>query len=228
MIGTLFIVATPIGNLDDITARAHKTLGEADFILAEDTRVCRKLAAHFGYKSTIVRFDANADQRTIQEVIGHLKAGKNLALVTDAGTPAISDPGSFLVSEVVLALRDEAKIIPIPGPSAVVAALSVSGFNADTFTFFGFVPHKKGRAAKINEIAETKYTAALFESPHRILKTISELAAICPDRQAVVCRELTKMFETTYRGTLSDLAAPGKIREQGEFVIVLGPRNLSK
>jgi probable S-adenosylmethionine-dependent methyltransferase, YraL family len=224
MIGTLYIVATPIGNMEDITSRAIKTLAAVDIILAEDTRMTGKLAAHFGFRVGLMRFDAHSTSGSIEKVINFLKNGKNLALVTDAGTPAISDPGSFLVSEVVRTLGDDAKIIAIPGPSAVTAALSVSGFNSDTFTFFGFVSHKKGRTAKIKEIAECPKTTVLFESPHRIIKTISELSAISPERQAVICRELTKMFETIYRGNLSELALPEKIRPQGEFVIVLAPQ----
>ena len=224
MPGTLYIIATPIGNMGDITARAIKILGAVDLILAEDTRMTRKLASHFNFKAEIIRFDAHSTSGSIDKVINFLKEGKNLALVTDAGTPAISDPGSFLVAEVVRALASDTKIIAVPGPSAVTAALSVSGFNSDAFTFFGFVPHKKGRAAKIKEIAECEKTAVLFESPHRIIKTIAELSAACPELQAVICRELTKMFETIYRGMLSELAAPEKIRAQGEFVIVLAPQ----
>jgi 16S rRNA (cytidine1402-2'-O)-methyltransferase len=224
MFGTLYIVATPIGNMEDITARAIKTLAAVDIILAEDTRMAGKLATHFGFKAALVRFDAHSTSGSIDKIINFLKNGKNLALVTDAGTPAISDPGSFLASEIVRALGNDAKVVAIPGPSAVTAALSVSGFNSDAFTFFGFLPHKKGRTAKIKEIAACEKTAVLFESPHRIIKTISELSAIGPTRLAVVCRELTKMFETIYRGTLSELATPEKIRPQGEFVIVLAPR----
>ncbi len=224
MFGNLYIIATPIGNMEDITLRAIKILQTVDIILAEDTRMTRKLATAYGFKAELVRFDAHSTSGNIEKVITFLKEGKNLALVTDAGTPAISDPGAFLVSEVVRALSNEAKIITIPGASSVTAALSVSGFNSDSFTFFGFIPHKKGRATKIKEIAECERTAVLFESPHRIIKTISELSAISPERQTVVCRELTKMFETVYRGKLSELAAPEKIRDQGEFVIVLGPQ----
>jgi 16S rRNA (cytidine1402-2'-O)-methyltransferase len=224
MIGTLYIVATPIGNMEDVTFRAIKILGAVDVILAEDTRMTGKLVSHFGFKAALARFDAHSTSGSIEKIINFLKDGKSLAIVTDAGTPAISDPGSFLVSEVVRALGIDAKIIAIPGPSAVTAALSVSGFNSDAFTFFGFVPHKKGRAAKIKEIAACEKTAVLFESPHRIIKTISELSAITPLRQAVICRELTKMFETIYRGALSELTTPEKIRPQGEFVIVLGPQ----
>lgn len=221
--GTLYIVATPIGNLQDISPRALTTLREAGLILAEDTRVVKKLLSHFDIHTPTERFDANASAGMVERIIQKLRDGATLALVSDAGTPAISDPGSWLVAEVVRALGDEVKIIPIAGPSAVTAALSISGFYSDVFTFFGFPPHKKGRSALLKEISATEHTAVLFESPHRIEKTLTELAALCPDRRAVVCRELTKMFETTDRGTMSELAVPGKIRAQGEFVIVLGP-----
>ncbi len=223
MPGTLFIVATPIGNLADVSARALQTLREARLVLAEDTRVAKKLLSHFDIHTPLERFDANASRADIAKIISRLDAGDSLALVSDAGTPAISDPGAWLVSEALRALGSELKVVPIPGASAVSAALSVSGFPADTYTFFGFPPHKKGRASRIKEIAACPHTAVLFESPHRIGKALSELAAICPNRSAVVCRELTKMFETIHRGTVSELAVPGKIREQGEFVVVLGP-----
>jgi 16S rRNA (cytidine1402-2'-O)-methyltransferase len=224
MPGILYIVATPIGNLEDISVRALQTIGTADLLLAEDTRQTQKIVSHFGFKAEIVRFDTHAAASDVQNAIKLLGEGKNLALVTDAGTPAISDPGAWLVAEVVRAFGDEAKIIPIPGPSAVTAALSVSGFNSDEFVFYGFVPPKKGRDAKLKEIAGESRTAVVFESPHRIEKTLAELSALCPERRAVVCRELTKMFETVYRGKLSELAALGKIRVQGEFVIVLAPQ----
>jgi 16S rRNA (cytidine1402-2'-O)-methyltransferase len=225
MLGTLYIVATPIGNLEDITARALKTLREASLVLAEDTRVAKKLLTHFDIHTSVERFDANASAAAIAKVIDRLRNGESLALVSDAGTPAISDPGSWLVAEALRTLGSELKNVPIPGPSAVTAALSVSGFHADIFTFFGFPPHKKGRAARLKEIAATEHTVVFFESPHRIEKTLAELRAICPERRAVVCRELTKMFETVERGTLKELSAAGRIRAQGEFVIVLGPLN---
>ena len=223
MTGTLYIIATPIGNLQDMSPRALTTLREAGLILAEDTRVVKKLLSHFNVHTPVERFDANADATMIKRVIEKLREGATLALVSDAGTPAISDPGSWLVTEVVRALGAEVKIVPIAGPSAVTAALSIAGFHSDIFTFFGFLPHKKGRSMRLKEVAQTEHTVVLFESPHRIEKTLMELRAICPARRAVICRELTKMFETIERGTLAELAAPGRIRAQGEFVIVLAP-----
>ncbi len=223
MSGTLYIVATPIGNLQDLSPRALATLRLASLVLAEDTRVAKILLAHFEIHTPVERFDAHADRLSVAKIIKRLSQGEELALVTDAGTPAISDPGSWLVAEAVQELGNELKVIPIAGPSAVTAALSVSGFNSDIFTFFGFPPHKKGRTARLKEIAETVHTVVFFESPHRIEKTLLELCAICPLRQAAVCRELTKMFETIERGTIRELSASGRIRAQGEFVVVLGP-----
>lgn len=223
MLGTLFIIATPIGNLEDITARALRTLGEVSAVLAEDTRVAKKLLSHFNISTPVERFDMHASDAQIATISERLEHGENLALVTDAGTPAISDPGSWLVAEAIRVLGNELKVVPISGASAVTSALSVSGFHSDIFTFFGFPPHKKGRATRLKEIADTPHTTVLFESPHRIEKTLNELSALCPERRAVVCRELTKMFETVQRGTIKELAAAGTIRPQGEFVIVLGP-----
>ena len=225
MPGTLYVVATPIGNLEDISPRALKTLSEVSLVLAEDTRVVKKILSHFDLHVPTERFDANATSFDIAKVIDRLKNGDSLALVSDAGTPAISDPGSWLIAEAVRALGNNLKVVPIAGPSSVTAALSISGFHADIFTFFGFPPHKKGRAAMLKKIAECEHTAVFFESPHRIEKTLLELTTLCPNRRAVICRELTKMFETIERGTMSELSAEGRIRAQGEFVIVLGPND---
>jgi len=221
MPGTLYIVATPIGNLSDITSRALDTLRSASSVLAEDTRQAKKILAHFDIRVPVERFDAHADRFTLAKAIERLRDGAALALVTDAGTPAISDPGSWLVSEAVRELGDGLRVVPIPGPSSVTAALSVSGFPADSFAFFGFLPPKKGRAARLEELASCAMAAVFFESPYRIEKTLSDLAALCPERRAVVCRELTKIYETIHRGTVEELAKPGVIRPQGEFVVVL-------
>jgi 16S rRNA (cytidine1402-2'-O)-methyltransferase len=223
MSGNLYIVATPIGNLQDIAPRGLAALCAVSTILAEDTRQAKKLLAHFSIHAPLERFDAHADHRAIIRAIERLRAGESLALITDAGTPAISDPGSWLVSEASRELGAELKVIPIPGPSSVTAALSVAGFPADSFIFFGFLPPKKGRTAQISEIAACTRTAVFFESPYRIGKTLNDLRAVCPERRAVICRELTKMFETIYRGTLAELSRPGVVREQGEFVVVLEP-----
>lgn len=223
MAGTLYLVGTPIGNLEDISARALRTLAQVSLILAEDTRVTKKLLSHASISTLVESFHEYSDQYKINRAIDRLRAGESLALVTDAGTPGISDPGAHLVSEAVRALGDELKVIPIPGPSAVSAALSVSGFPADEYLFSGFLPVKKGRAAMVKSVAHNHTTVVLFESPHRIGKTLSELAAANPKRKAVIAREMTKMFETIQRGSLEELAVPGTVRHQGEFVIVLSP-----
>jgi len=170
--GTLFIVATPIGNLKDISLRALETLKEVDLIVCEDTRHTRKLLSHFDIHKPLERFDAHAKESKIKKLIQMLQDNKNIALVTDAGTPAISDPGSVLVQK---ATEQGIRIIPIPGPSAVTTALSISGFPSDRFTFLGFIPHKKGRTKFIKNITETKHTVVFFESPHRIKKLLDEL-----------------------------------------------------
>src|SRR3989338_5963650 len=203
---TLYILATPIGNLGDITQRAKETLASVDAILCEDTRVTSKLLAVIGVQKTLVSFHHHSDGLKTQEVLARLKRGESLALVTDAGTPGISDPGGKLV-EAVVRMLPEVAIIPIPGVSAVVAALSISGFPTDAFLFLGFPPHKKGRAGYFKRVAESEVATVFYESTHRILKTLAELQAVIADRPLVVCRELTKMYETTYRGTATEVTA---------------------
>jgi 16S rRNA (cytidine1402-2'-O)-methyltransferase len=223
MPGTLYIVATPIGNLEDISARALRILAEANVVLAEDTRVTKNLFRHFKIGTPLESFHEYTQTGKIAKIIERLRNGETVALTTDAGTPAISDPGSFLVSESVRELGDELKVVPIPGPSAITAALSIAGFPADAFCFYGFLSAKKGRAAEVKHVATHATTVVLFEAPHRIEKTLAELAAHAPSRRTVIIREISKVFETIYRGTLEELAAPGIVRAQGEFVIVLGP-----
>lgn len=234
---TLYIVATPIGNLGDITLRALWVLKEADLILCEDTRVTRKLLDKYDIKTPVESFHAHSSQKKIAQIIKLLEAGKNLALVTDAGTPAISDPGARLIEEVQKRAKTkvgllesprsdlEIGIVPVPGASALTAALSVSGLPADEFVFLGFLPHKKGRQTKLKEIAESKITAVLYESPHRILKLLGELAEkLGPERKVVVTRELTKIYEEIKTGSADELLQyyknnPDKVR--GEFVILV-------
>ncbi|MEK7105690.1 MAG: 16S rRNA (cytidine(1402)-2'-O)-methyltransferase [Patescibacteria group bacterium] len=218
---TLSIVATPIGNLQDITLRAIQTLKESDAILCEDTRVTMKLLARLEIKKPLVSFHEHSDRKRLEEILNLLKEGKNLALVTDAGTPAISDPGSWLVREVVDQLPD-VTIVAIPGPSAVVGALSISGFYGDEFVFMGFPPHKKGRQAFFDRAAKEERIVVLYESTHRIMKAMEELTERLGERQIVVCRELTKMHETIYRGTVAEVTAKLKTGSiKGEFAIVL-------
>ncbi|MEK7607035.1 MAG: 16S rRNA (cytidine(1402)-2'-O)-methyltransferase [Patescibacteria group bacterium] len=224
---TLYILATPIGNLEDITLRALRILKEVDFIICEDTRVTSKLLTRFEIQKPLMSHFQHSTDRKTDEIIARLREGKNAAFVTDAGTPGISDPGGMLVKWVYEKLGDEVKIVPIPGPSAIVAALSISGLPADAFLFLGFPPHKKGRQTFWKTVAACEETVVFYESPHRILKSLTELGAVLQGspRAAVVCRELTKMFESVYRGdTDSILELVKKNPQKGEYVVVVGPK----
>ena len=232
----LYIVSTPIGNLKDITERAIETLKGVDFVLCEDTRHSSHLLDHFGIKTPLISYYQHSSFKKIDQIISLLREGKNLALITDAGTPGISDPGNKLVEEVVKCLGEQVKIEPIPGASALTTALSVSGLPADKFLFLGFPPSKKGRSKFFSEVLSSKHTVIFYESCHRILRTLEELNKIRADLvqtctrsalvQLVVCRELTKKFETIYRGTLEEVAKKiecDKVGEsvKGEFVIII-------
>lgn len=219
----LYIVATPIGNLEDITLRAINVLSNVDLILAEDTRVTRAVLVRYNINKEIQSYHQHSGFKKIDRIIELLKEGKNLALVTDAGTPAINDPGSYLVSEALKAMPD-LKIVPIPGPNAAIAALSISGFPTDEFVFLGFPPHKKGRQTFFKKISETESTVVFYESKHRILKALDNLEKFSElgDRKIMIARELTKQFETVYRGTLAEIKP--KLTEKnllGEFVVVI-------
>jgi 16S rRNA (cytidine1402-2'-O)-methyltransferase len=217
----LYIVATPIGNLEDITFRALKALNAVDFILCEDTRVTKNLLSHYKINKPLISFHQHSDVRKMREVRDLLADGKILAYVSDAGTPGISDPGGMLV-EYIAKESPDIKIIPIPGASAVISALSVSGFPTDKFYFFGFPPHKKGRQKYWQKVAEAEETVVFYESKHRILKSLEELSQALPEAQVFVCRELTKMFETCYRGSIAEvLATLQKTAPRGEYVVAV-------
>ena len=221
--GKLYIVATPIGNLEDITLRALRILKEVDLVLCEDTRQTRKLLDRYEIKTPTLSYHQHSKMQKVDQIIDFLRSGKDLALVSDAGTPAISDPGGKLVEEVLRALGEETKIIPIPGTSAVATAASISGFPTDKFLFLGFPPHKHGRAAFFKMVAAAEGTVIFYESTHRILKSLEELRAAAGERRVAVCRELTKMFETIYRGTTSEVLEKLKADTiKGEFVVVVG------
>ncbi len=233
----LYIVGTPIGNLQDITLRALETLKSVDFVLAEDTRVTKKLLDKYNIKTPLISYHEHSKNSREEEIVALLKSGKNLALVTDAGTPGIADPGNRLVEKIwaeasrcptsghPLMSDIGIRIIPIPGPSALTAILSVCGFPTDQFVFLGFLPKKKGRQTLLQSLKDENKTIIFFESPHRIVKTLKELAVALGDREAVVGRELTKMFEEIKRGTLSKLAQYfGSKKQKGEFVVVLDLR----
>ncbi len=219
---TLYIVATPIGNLDDLTTRALHTLQNVDAILCEDTRVTLKLLSRFAFSKPLIAFHEHSTPARLEQILERLSHGENLALVTDAGTPGISDPGAHLVTKIVERFHDQVTVTPIPGPSALIAALCVSGLNADRFVFFGFPPHKKGRQTFFDDLAKEKGTIVFYESTHRIKKALDELKKRLPNRNLVVCRELTKLHETIYRGTAEQVTEQlQKSSIKGEFVIVL-------
>lgn len=223
MSGNLYIVATPIGNLKDVTLRALETLKSADLILAEDTRVTKKLLDRFEISKPVWRYDEYANKTLYGKISEMLSDGKNIALVTDAGTPAIADPGSKLAAFIEKEMP-ETKIIPIPGPSAIITALSASGLNADQFTFLGYPPHKKGRRAFFRELNEIKIRPIVFyESPHRVEKTFKSLEeAFGNDAAIVVGRELTKIHEEIWHGTAKDAGDYFKgEKKKGEFVIII-------
>ena len=221
----LYIVSTPIGNLKDITFRGIEGLKEADFIICEDKRETVKLLNHYEIRKPLISYHEHSKIQRVDEIIDLLRIGKSAALVCEAGTPGISDPGGRLISEVLMALGDKVKIIPIPGPSALAAAASVSGLPCDRFIFLGFLPHKKGRETLFKQIAENKETTIFYESPHRILKTLYSLAGVLEEkRKVVVGRELTKMFEEIKRGNINEIKSyfennPEKVK--GEFVVLI-------
>lgn len=226
MTGKLSIVATPLGNLGDMTARAKEVLAEATVVLCEDTRVTRPLLTHFGITTPTESYHQHSGAARTQVIIERLGRGEHLALVTDAGTPGISDPGNVLIGELVTQLGEAVEVVAVPGPSAVVAALSISGMPTDKFLFLGFPPHKKGRQTFMREVAHSPFTTVFYESNHRIEKCLKELAAVLePDRAMCVMRELTKKFESVYRGTITEIMAK-KIPAKGEFVVIIsGKRN---
>lgn len=215
----LYIVATPLGNRGDITERAKQTLASVDVVLCEDTRVTAKLCSMLEITPTLHTFHEHTDDRKRAAIVADLVAGKHMALVTDAGTPGISDPGGMLVADAVAA---GVQVVPIPGASAVTAALSVCGFPTARFTFVGFPPQKKGRETFFRELGDIDHVLVLYESTHRIEKTLEALTAL--NRSLCVCRELTKMHETIYRGTAKEvLGQLAKTSTKGEFVIVVAP-----
>lgn len=211
----LYIIATPIGNLDDITLRAIEILKNVDLILCEDTRVTRKLLDSYDIKTPTQSYHQHSNDKKTDYILDLFKQGRNIALVSDSGTPGISDPGNKLVED---ALGEGVEVISIPGASAMTAIASVAGISMDKFIFMGFPPHKKGRQTMFKEIAESKYPVIIYESVHRIIKTLKELQQL-NDFDIVVGRELTKKFETIYRGKISEVIP--QIEPRGEFVIII-------
>ena len=221
--GILYIVATPIGNLEDITLRALNTLKEVDFIACEDTRVTSKLLNSNNIRTELVSFNARNESNKIQYVLNRIKNGESCALVSDAGTPTISDPGIRLSNE---AINENIKIVGIPGANAAILALSISGLPTDSFVFEGFLPQKKGRQKKLKELSEEKRSIVLYESVYRIEKLLNELNQYMPERFVVIHRELTKMFEESWRGLPREILNELETKKiKGEFVIIIAPLN---
>lgn len=219
--GALYIVATPIGNLGDITLRALETLKLVDAVLCEDTRVTGKLLARYEIRKSMVSCHEHTDDGKLAHIVERLKQGENLAFASDAGTPGLSDPGNKLVS---LALAADIRVVPIPGVSALATIVSVAGIDMREFVFLGFPPHKKGRETFFKKVAALEYPVVYYESPHRVIKNLDLLETFAPEKQVIIGRELTKMFEEVLRGTIGDMreyftANPGK--QKGEFVVII-------
>jgi 16S rRNA (cytidine1402-2'-O)-methyltransferase len=225
--GTLYIVATPIGNLEDITLRALRILKEVDCVLCEDTRTTKKLLSKYEITTSTMSYHAHSTLGKESLIIKMLTEGKNLALVSDAGTPCISDPGVLLVSNVRQTLGHEAHIVPIPGPSALITALCASGISSAEFVFLGFLPHKKGRETLFKEIGQSEKVIVFYESTHRILKTLESLIIHAPEATIVIGRELTKQFEEFIRGTAEEVKSyldTHAEKQRGEFVVIVAPK----
>ena len=219
----LYIVSTPIGNLEDITLRALRILGEVDLILCEDTRIAKKLLNHYEIKTSVQSYHQHSSLQKIDYIIDLLQQGKNLALISDAGTPAVSDPGSMLVGKIRAELPEE-KIVAVPGASALTATIALAGIPIQDFIFLGFLPHKKGRETLFQEISKSERAMIFYESTHRIIKTLQSLSTKTPDRKIILAREITKIYEETLIGTASELlqilaSKPEKTR--GEFVVIV-------
>ncbi|MFH1451425.1 MAG: 16S rRNA (cytidine(1402)-2'-O)-methyltransferase [bacterium] len=227
--GTLYIIATPIGNLEDISFRAVETLKKVSFVLCEDTRVTKRLLNRYQIVTPTISYHQHSKLEKTNIILDILKEGKDLALVSDAGTPGISDPGGKLIQAVINSFKNEVKIIAIPGPAAVAAAISIAGMPANKFFFAGFPPSKNKRKKFFEEILNYECTVVFYESSHRIIKTLQEIELLAKDREAVVCQEMTKMFETIYRGNISTIVSQflasgdgGRaVKTKGEFVIIL-------
>ncbi|MBI5621268.1 16S rRNA (cytidine(1402)-2'-O)-methyltransferase [Candidatus Falkowbacteria bacterium] len=223
---TLYIVATPIGNLQDVTLRALETLKGVDLILCEDTRQTKKLLERYQITVPTMSYHQYSKMQKIEEILIRLADGKNLALVSDAGTPGIADPGNYLVKKVAEHFGQEVQIVPIPGPAALTTLAAVSGLPTDQFLFLGFLPHKKGRQTLIKEIISSERAIILYESTHRIHKLLNELVSFgLGERQLVLGRELTKQFETIYRGSAAEILQQLEATSsKGEFTVVVQGR----
>ncbi len=224
-IGKLYVIPTPIGNLEDITLRAKRLLQEVDYLLAEDTRTTGKLLSHLSIDQTLRSYHLHNEHKIVQQVVDDLIQGKNIGLVSDAGTPAISDPGFLLVRE---ALKNNINVETLPGATAFVPALVNSGLPCEKFIFEGFIPSKKGKQTKLKEILDHSYTTVFYESPHRVLKTIIQLIELGDkDRMASFSREISKLYEESFTGTLEEIKSHLESKQaiKGEFVVVIAGKN---
>lgn len=217
----MYIVATPIGNLEDITLRALRILKEANVVACEDTRVTKKLLNHYNIDTPCISCHQHSDNEKLQTLVNHLISGENIALVTDAGTPGISDPGNILVQK---AVENDIKVVPIPGASALGALVSVAGMDMQNFVFLGFPPHKKGRETFFKKVASFDLPVMYYDSPHRVIKNLELLKSILNEKRIIIGRELTKMFEEIVRGDIEEIVEyfeknPGKVK--GEFVVII-------
>ena len=216
----LHVVATPIGNLEDLTARALRILGEADAVVSEDTRTTLKLLTHHGLRKPLIAYFQHSPPRRLEEILERLKRGESIALVTESGTPGVSDPGARLVDA---AFAAGIKVVPIPGPSAVASAAAVCGFGADAFHFAGFLPRKPGKRRKtLQALSALEVTLIVFESPYRVAATLEDMLAVLGDRRLTVCRELTKLHEEVWRTTISKARERYATEEpRGEFTLAI-------
>lgn len=219
--GILYIVATPIGNLGDITLRALEILKSVDCIACEDTRVTSKLLNHYNIKKPLISYHQHSELKKIDFIVDKLKEGSNIALVTDAGTPGISDPGNILVAE---AVKNDIEIHPIPGSSALASIISIAGIDLQKFLFLGFPPHKKGRETFFKEVISFKYPVIYYESPHRFIKNLELLKLLECSKRIIVGREITKIFEEVQRGNVEEILSyyqENKDKIKGEFVVIV-------
>lgn len=227
--GTLYVVATPIGNLQDITERSLATLRSVSRIYAEDTRVTKRLLDQYDIKTELKTYHQHSDEKVVKEVVQMLASNENIAIVVDAGTPGISDPGGKLVEGIYRHFAEDSRIVPIPGASALTALASVAGISMDRFLFLGFPPHKKGRQKFFHEVLDADYPVVLYESTHRIIRSLTDILTLIAEgekRWCVLGRELTKQFETIVRGELSEVLKALQAGEQrGEFVVIISKMN---
>ncbi len=227
MMGILYLVPTPVGNFEDITMRALRTLREADMILAEDTRTSGNLLRHFDIRNAMLSYHKFNEHQMVESVVNRLRGGETVAVVSDAGTPGISDPGFLVVRE---AIKAGVEVIALPGATAMVPALVSSGLPCDRFCFEGFLPQKKGRQSRLRLLATEPRTMVFYESPHRVVKTLAQMMEVFgSERPVSVCREISKIHEESVRGTLEQVLDHFKECEpRGEFVIVVGGHEESK